>query len=206
MPGTRALGEENEASVGLGKLYFTIKYSFEKTALIVTVNKCNNPPAKDSSANTSDPYVKLQLLPEKQHKVKTRVLRRTTNPVYDEDFTFYGVNFNQLPVMLISLLASRDGDGVTTLLHKAEEKQRLLSADPDSALRGPEFRPVQPGRRDRGGDGRDGEPGAEGHRDLPAVACQGDRASQHEGNPHSMEIRGGRNGREHTRHLYCVSS
>ena len=46
----------------------------------------------------SDPYVKLQLLPEKQHKVKTRVLRRTQNPVYDEDFTFYGVNFNQLPV------------------------------------------------------------------------------------------------------------
>ena len=47
---------------------------------------------------SSDPYVKLQLLPEKQHKVKTRVLRRTLNPVYDEDFTFYGVNFNQLPV------------------------------------------------------------------------------------------------------------
>ena len=46
----------------------------------------------------SDPYVKLQLLPEKQHKVKTRVMRRTLNPVYDEDFTFYGVQFNQLPV------------------------------------------------------------------------------------------------------------
>ena len=49
----------------------------------------------------SDPYVKLQLLPEKQHKVKTRVLRRTLNPVYDEDFTFYGVNFNQLPVTIL---------------------------------------------------------------------------------------------------------
>jgi hypothetical protein len=46
----------------------------------------------------SDPYVKLQLLPEKQHKVKTRVLRRTLNPIYDEDFTFYGIHFNQLPV------------------------------------------------------------------------------------------------------------
>jgi Ca2+-dependent lipid-binding protein len=48
----------------------------------------------------SDPYVKLQLLPEKQHKVKTRVMRRTLNPVYDEDFTFYGIHFNQLPVTL----------------------------------------------------------------------------------------------------------
>lgn len=46
----------------------------------------------------SDPYVKLQLLPEKQHKVKTRVMRRTLNPVYDEDFTFYGVHFNQIEV------------------------------------------------------------------------------------------------------------
>ena len=46
----------------------------------------------------SDPYVKLQLLPEKQHKVKTRVMRRTLNPVYDEDFTFYGIHFNQLEV------------------------------------------------------------------------------------------------------------
>ena len=42
--------------------------------------------------------MKLQLLPEKQHKVKTRVMRRTLNPVYEEDFTFYGVAFDQLPV------------------------------------------------------------------------------------------------------------
>jgi len=92
---------ENEDGPRLGKLFFTIKYSFEKTALIVTVNKCTNLPAKDSANNTSDPYVKLQLLPEKQHKVKTRVLRRTLNPVYDEDFTFYGVNFNQLPILTL---------------------------------------------------------------------------------------------------------
>merc|ERR1711963_205289 len=92
---------ENEDGARLGKLFFTIKYSFEKTALIVTVNKCSNLPAKDSANNSSDPYVKLQLLPEKQHKVKTRVLRRTLNPVYDEDFTFYGVNFNQLPILTL---------------------------------------------------------------------------------------------------------
>ena len=48
----------------------------------------------------SDPYVKLQLLPEKQHKVKTRVMRRTLNPVYDEDFTFYGIHFSQMPVSI----------------------------------------------------------------------------------------------------------
>ena len=34
----------------------------------------------------------------KRPKVKTRVVRRTLDPVYDEDFTFYGIHFNQLPV------------------------------------------------------------------------------------------------------------
>jgi len=85
----------------LGTLHCTMKYSFDKNALIVTVNKCENLPAKDSAAKSSDPYVKLQLLPEKQHKVKTRVMRRTLNPVYDEDFTFYGVHFNQLPTLTL---------------------------------------------------------------------------------------------------------
>lgn len=47
----------------------------------------------------TDPYVKLQLLPDKQHKVKTRVVRNTRNPVYDEDFTFYGLNISDLQNM-----------------------------------------------------------------------------------------------------------
>merc|ERR1712218_292734 len=93
--------EDNEDGGKLGRLFFTVKYSFEKTALIVTINKCSNLPAKDKDNKTSDPYVKLQLLPEKQHKVKTRVVRRTLHPVYDEDFTFYGVHFNQLPILTL---------------------------------------------------------------------------------------------------------
>merc|ERR1719266_2174201 len=93
--------EPSDPNQVLGTLHCTMKYSFDKNALIVTVNKCENLPAKDSAAKSSDPYVKLQLLPEKQHKVKTRVMRRTLNPVYDEDFTFYGVHFNQLPTLTL---------------------------------------------------------------------------------------------------------
>jgi len=88
--------EESNSDQILGTLHCTIRYSFDKNALVVTVNRCENLPAKDSTAKSSDPYVKLELLPEKQHKVKTRVMRRTLNPVYDEDFTFYGIHFNQL--------------------------------------------------------------------------------------------------------------
>ena len=52
-------------------------------------------------------HLSTQLLPgrillskylTKSPKVKTRVVRRTLDPVYDEDFTFYGIHFNQLPV------------------------------------------------------------------------------------------------------------
>jgi len=55
--------------------------------------------SKDKNSGTSDPYVKLQLLPDKEHKVKTRVLRKTRNPVYDEDFTFFGIQTNKLQVI-----------------------------------------------------------------------------------------------------------
>ncbi|XP_035231357.1 synaptotagmin-4-like, partial [Stegodyphus dumicola] len=80
----------------LGQLHFRLKYNAEKLSLQVTIVRCSDLPAKDSNNGSSDPYVKLQLLPEKQHKVKTRVLRKTLDPVYDEDFTFYGINPNQL--------------------------------------------------------------------------------------------------------------
>ncbi|XP_059486705.1 synaptotagmin-11 [Neocloeon triangulifer] len=80
----------------LGTLVFKLRYKSDKNALVVTVVKCQDLPARDPNIGSCDPYVKLQLLPDKQHKVKTRVLRKTNNPVYDEDFTFYGISFNQL--------------------------------------------------------------------------------------------------------------
>ncbi|KAL1140011.1 hypothetical protein AAG570_006988, partial [Ranatra chinensis] len=83
-------------SAKLGQLIFKLRYKKDKSTLIVSVVKCRDLPAKDPNVGSSDPYVKLQLLPEKQHKVKTRVLRKTRNPIYDEDFTFYGINTNQL--------------------------------------------------------------------------------------------------------------
>ncbi|XP_014287906.3 synaptotagmin-4 isoform X2 [Halyomorpha halys] len=89
--------DENSTGSVLGQLVFRIRYKKEKSTLIVSVVKCRDLPGKDPAVGSSDPYVKLQLLPDKQHKVKTRVLRKTRNPVYDEDFTFYGITPTQLP-------------------------------------------------------------------------------------------------------------
>ncbi|KOC71117.1 Synaptotagmin-4 [Habropoda laboriosa] len=79
----------------LGQLIFKLRYVSEQNALVVTVLSCKGLPAREQNA-TSDPYVKLKLLPDKQHQVKTRVLRNTRDPVYNEDFTFFGISKDQL--------------------------------------------------------------------------------------------------------------
>lgn len=91
----------DETAGKLGRLHFKLRYNAEKSALIVTVVRCTDLPAKDPPLGSCDPYVKLQLLPEKQHKAKTRVLRKTCSPEYDEDFTFYGISFAQLQNMTL---------------------------------------------------------------------------------------------------------
>jgi hypothetical protein len=52
-------------------------------------------PAKDFSG-TSDPFVKICLLPDKKHKMETRVKRKNLNPVWNEYFMFEGFPYNKL--------------------------------------------------------------------------------------------------------------
>ncbi|XP_026688151.1 synaptotagmin 1-like [Diaphorina citri] len=42
---------------------------------------------------TSDPYVKVYLLPDKKKKFETKVHRKTLNPVFNETFVFKGVPY-----------------------------------------------------------------------------------------------------------------
>jgi hypothetical protein len=80
----------------LGSLQFSVGYDADRSTLTVSVISAKHLPVKNVNIASSDPYVKLQLLPDKRQKVKTRVLRKTLNPVFDETFTFYGVDENQL--------------------------------------------------------------------------------------------------------------
>lgn len=79
----------------LGTLVFKLRYLIDRNALVVSVVRCRGLPSrnmngslisstdsanigqlqangKTQTASATDPYVKLQLLPDKQHKVKTR--------------------------------------------------------------------------------------------------------------------------------------
>ncbi|KYO36547.1 PREDICTED: synaptotagmin-10 [Gavialis gangeticus] len=77
-----------------GKLNFTLRYDYENELLVVTIIKALDLPAKDFTG-TSDPYVKIYLLPDRKKKFQTRVHRKTLNPVFDEIFQF-PVAYDQL--------------------------------------------------------------------------------------------------------------
>uniref|UniRef100_A0A673MI13 Synaptotagmin-9-like n=1 Tax=Sinocyclocheilus rhinocerous TaxID=307959 RepID=A0A673MI13_9TELE len=82
-------GEDNRSSrVGsCGRLHFILKYDCDLEQLIVKIHRAQDLPAKDFSG-TSDPYVKIYLLPDRKTKHQTKVHRKTLNPVFDEVFLF----------------------------------------------------------------------------------------------------------------------
>jgi len=80
-------GESKQSEQKLGRLQFKLEYDFNSNNLTVTVIQCEELPALDMGG-TSDPYVKVYLLPDKKKKFETKVHRKTLNPVFNEIFTF----------------------------------------------------------------------------------------------------------------------
>lgn len=80
--------EESEKSEEkLGRLQYKLDYDFNSNNLAVTVIQAEGLPGLDMSG-TSDPYVKVYLLPDKKKKHETKVHRKTLNPVFNETFNF----------------------------------------------------------------------------------------------------------------------
>lgn len=90
--------EEEKEKKFLGFLSFKLDYDFDKNAvsarpapetlqLTVVVISAEQLPAMDLGG-TSDPYVKVYLLPDKKKKFQTKVQRKSLNPVFNESFTF----------------------------------------------------------------------------------------------------------------------
>ncbi|XP_003926695.1 synaptotagmin-10 [Saimiri boliviensis] len=87
-------GNQKEDIKTCGKLNFTLQYDYENELLVVKIIKALDLPAKDFTG-TSDPYVKMYLLPDRKKKFQTRVHRKTLNPLFDETFQF-PVAYDQL--------------------------------------------------------------------------------------------------------------
>ncbi|KAI9528549.1 Synaptotagmin-7, partial [Dissostichus eleginoides] len=79
----------------LGRVQFSVGYSFQDSTLTVKILKGQDLPAKDFSG-TSDPFVKLYLLPDKKHKLETKVKRKNLNPHWNETFLFEGFPYDKV--------------------------------------------------------------------------------------------------------------
>uniref|UniRef100_A0A8C5J9L4 Synaptotagmin n=1 Tax=Junco hyemalis TaxID=40217 RepID=A0A8C5J9L4_JUNHY len=85
---TEGEGEEEEKEPeNLGKLQFSLDYDFQANQLTVGILQAAELPALDMGG-TSDPYVKVFLLPDKKKKYETKVQKKTLNPAFNETFTF----------------------------------------------------------------------------------------------------------------------
>ena len=118
--------EENSA----GNLMFSLEHDMHRESLTVTINKAMNlryitqaqqtvsaqgdttvastgkePLTSSGQVQSSvfDPYVRILLLPDGKQKAKTRIVRRTRNPVFEETFTFYGIGSQKLTQTIVKL-------------------------------------------------------------------------------------------------------
>jgi len=73
----------------LGRIQFSLGYNSRDMVLTLKVMKAAELAAKDFSG-TSDPYVKIMLLPDKKNKLQTNVKRKNLNPRWNETFAFEG--------------------------------------------------------------------------------------------------------------------
>lgn len=86
--GDKKPGEKDQLDEDqLGRLKFRLDYDFNNTNLAVGVLQAEELPGMDM-CGTSDPYVKVYLMPDKKKKFETKVHRKTLNPIFNETFNF----------------------------------------------------------------------------------------------------------------------
>ncbi|XP_051979246.1 uncharacterized protein LOC127640624 isoform X1 [Xyrauchen texanus] len=94
-PGSEDDDHEGPISEKLGRIQFSLGYSFQDTTLTVKILKGQDLPAKDFSG-TSDPFVKIYLLPDRKHKLETKIKRKNLNPHWNETFLFEGFPYEKV--------------------------------------------------------------------------------------------------------------
>lgn len=85
----------------LTNYYFNIIHYQDKTTFFLLFQG-KDLPAKDLSG-TSDPYVRVTLLPDKKHRLETKIKRRTLNPRWNETFYFEGFPIQKLQSRVLHL-------------------------------------------------------------------------------------------------------
>ncbi|XP_067163006.1 rabphilin-3A [Apteryx mantelli] len=83
---------DSDEGTTLGALEFSLLYDQENSSLHCTLIRAKGLKPMDSNG-LADPYVKLHLLPgaSKSNKLRTKTLRNTRNPVWNETLVYHGI-------------------------------------------------------------------------------------------------------------------
>ncbi|XP_019949634.1 rabphilin-3A isoform X2 [Paralichthys olivaceus] len=83
---------DSDEATTLGSLEFSLHYEQESNSLHCSILKGKGLKPMDSNG-LADPYVKLHLLPgaSKSNKLRTKTLRNTRNPAWNETLTYHGL-------------------------------------------------------------------------------------------------------------------
>ncbi|KAK3699302.1 hypothetical protein QZH41_018419 [Actinostola sp. cb2023] len=90
-----------------GEVYLTLEYCTESKTFTVHVHTANNIAAVDQKRQSSDPYVKTYLLPDKRSKRKTKTVRDNLNPQFDETIKYH-IRYDELLTRTLSLTVWND--------------------------------------------------------------------------------------------------
>uniref|UniRef100_A0A8D3C0G1 Double C2-like domains, gamma n=1 Tax=Scophthalmus maximus TaxID=52904 RepID=A0A8D3C0G1_SCOMX len=84
--------DSDDEDTYLGTLEFNLLFDQENNCLHCTIHKAKGLKAMDSNG-LADPYVKLHLLPgaSKANKLRTKTLKNTLNPVWNETLMYHGI-------------------------------------------------------------------------------------------------------------------
>ncbi|XP_061627082.1 double C2-like domains, delta isoform X7 [Phyllopteryx taeniolatus] len=99
------VADSDDDDTYLGTLEFTLLFDQENNCLHCTIHKAKGLKAMDSNG-LADPYVKLHLLPgaSKANKLRTKTLKNTLNPVWNETLVYHGITAADMTTKTLSIL------------------------------------------------------------------------------------------------------
>ncbi|XP_042589199.1 rabphilin-3A-like isoform X1 [Cyprinus carpio] len=98
---------DSDDATTLGMLEFSLLYEEEKNELRCNIIKAKGLKPMDSNG-LADPYVKLHLLPgaSKSNKLRTKTIRTTLNPVWNETLVYHGITNEDMQKKTLRLSVS----------------------------------------------------------------------------------------------------
>lgn len=72
----------------LGSVQFSLAFDADTSLLSIQLIQAFDLPPADPTSGTTNPFVRLRLLPDKTNQLQTRVHKATLSPYFDETFIF----------------------------------------------------------------------------------------------------------------------